>query len=166
MRCTSSLLIKLPNDNGLLKTWKGIVLNNLEIYPRPSISLPLRGLFSWSQKANFFLFSWFQQDVTISHFFNWHSSYNDNLQTSDKKKKYIDLMFKVGYKWWLFLQTHHSNTKSLSLSRETTLNTRCDKSQRKFEEIAHKLLIFFSDISQRSPFLRYICSRQTCRIFV
>ena len=33
LNALSSLLIKLPNNNGLLKTWKGIVLNNLEIYP-------------------------------------------------------------------------------------------------------------------------------------
>ena len=67
LNALSSLLIKLPNNNGLLKTWKGILLNNLEISP-PSISLPLHGLFWWSQKKQFFLFSWFQHDVRLAVF--------------------------------------------------------------------------------------------------
>ena len=59
LNALSSLLIKLPNNKGLLKTWKGIVLNNLEIYPGLPTHYLCTAYFDEVQKTifSFFLIS-------------------------------------------------------------------------------------------------------------
>lgn len=57
LNALSSLLIKLPNNNGLLKTWKGIVLNNLEIYAGLPSHYLCTAYFDEVKKKQFFLFS-------------------------------------------------------------------------------------------------------------